>query len=88
MTGLGGAIVVVVVVVVVLETLFADVSTHRNPLEVFLHRYLTFFDVRRVPAFAHFVLEICDAVLDEDNETINSSDAQTPIAKPCRLFIA
>jgi hypothetical protein len=87
MTGLIGAIVVVVVVVV-LDTLFADASTHRNPLEVFLHRYLTFFDVRRVPAFAHFVLEICDAVLDEDNETINSSDAQTPIAKPCRLFIA
>jgi hypothetical protein len=47
-----------------------------------------FFDVRKAPALAHFLLVVCNAALDEDDKARSNNGVQTPMAKPRRLFIA
>ena len=77
----------VVVVVDVGFALFIDVITHRNPLEDFLHWYLTFFAVRKEPTFTHFVPTTCGAALETDETLKSVRDKQTPRATPMCFFI-
>jgi hypothetical protein len=82
----GTTIVVVVVEVVVIDVPFGDLTTHRSPLGDFLHRYLTVFTVRSVPAFAHLVPTTCGAL--ETDETLKSvREKQIPRATPMCFFI-
>ena len=74
--------------VTVFGAIIVEAITHRKPWTDFLHWYLIFFDVRKIPACAHFAPVICDAVLDEDGKAISNNDVQMPTAKPRRLFIA
>ena len=78
--------IVVVVVEVVVDTLLVDMVTHRRPLADFLHWYLTFFAVRKEPAFTHLVPTTCGAAL-ETGETLKSvRDKQNPTITPRPLF--
>ena len=76
----------VVVVVDVGFALFIDVITHRNPLEDFLHWYLTFLAVRKEPAFTHLVPTTCGAALETDETLKSVKDKQIPRTTPMCFF--
>ena len=78
--------VVAVVEVVVVGVPFGDVITHRRPLADFLHRYLTFFVVRKEPAFTHLVPTTCGAALDTDETLKGVKDKQSPRKTPMCFF--
>ena len=77
---------VVVAVEDVVGELFADMVTHRKPLEDFLHSYLTVFAVRKEPAFTHLVPTICGAALETDETLKSVRDKQNPTITPRLLF--
>jgi hypothetical protein len=79
-----GMVVLVVVVLVVVVAL--PIFVHRKPWEDFLHWYLTFFAVRKAPAFAHFVPTICGAALETDEALRSVRDKQSPRATPMCFF--
>ena len=74
------------VVVVLIGAIALLALTHRNPLADFLHRYLTFFAVRKDPAFTHLVPTTCGAALDTDETLKDVRDKQNPRAKPMCFF--
>ena len=78
--------VVAVVEVVVVGVPFGDVITHRRPLADFLHRYLTFFVVRKEPAFIHLVPTTCGAAFETDETLKSVRDKQNPTITPRLLF--
>jgi hypothetical protein len=67
----------------------ADAITHLKPLVDFLHWYLTFFAVRKVPAFTHFDPTICVAALETEETLIRkNTKTQSPTDNPRCLFTA
>ena len=65
---------VVAVVVIVVDVPFGKLITHRRPWADFLHWYLTFFAMRKEPAFTHFDPTICGAALETDETYFKVND--------------